>query len=246
MNPEPLRDFLYDAFVSYSSRDADWVRSVLVPRLEAEGLRVCIDYRDFGVGIPSLRNMETAVDKSCKTILVLTPNWIASAWTEFESLLAQTKDPAGRGRRLLPILLQPCALPDRLRMLTYLDMTNASNFDQQVRRLIAAIRSAPASGAPTPPQSVTATRGSSSRGFDYGIGLEAVRRHFTHFDRDTQLLFAVLESRLMDNLEYERRYGTDETTRSDRARIVSELNRLALDCIGLDFNSMCLGRGGSD
>ncbi len=37
----------------------------------------------------------------------------------------------------------------------------------------------------------------------------------------------------------ERLYGSTETIRAERARIVGELNRLALDRVGQSFNDLC-------
>ncbi|MFC1718649.1 toll/interleukin-1 receptor domain-containing protein [Candidatus Poribacteria bacterium] len=65
----------YDVFISYSHEDSQWVRDWLLLRLEGAGLKVCIDFRDFDIGMPSLVNMEKAVELSGKTLLVLTPNW---------------------------------------------------------------------------------------------------------------------------------------------------------------------------
>ena len=70
------------------------VRGWLLPRLKAAGLRVCIDAESFDIGVPSLVNMERAVADSRYVLLVLTPAWVASEWTEFEGLLTQTADPA--------------------------------------------------------------------------------------------------------------------------------------------------------
>ncbi len=229
----------YDAFISYSSKDGDWVRGTLLPRLEKEGLRICIDFRDFEIGEPSLVNMEKGVGESRKTILVLTPNWVASQWTEFESLLIQTNDPVGRGRRILPVLLQACSLPDRLRIFTYLDMTDKSNFDFQIKRLVAAIRSTPVDLESTTAGAGPAPSRPAARRSGYEVGLGAMGKLLSGSDRDTKLAFSVLESRLWDNLQFERRYGTNETIRTDRARIVEELNRLALDCLDRTFNELC-------
>lgn len=139
---QPHEGFRYDAFISYSHKDKEWVRDTLLPRLECEGLRISIDHRDFAVGVPSLVNMEDAVKYSRKTLLILTPNWITSEWTKFEGLLIQTDDPSGHRRRILPLMVLACSLPDRLKIFTYLDMTNPAEFDSQARRLVNAIRSA--------------------------------------------------------------------------------------------------------
>jgi CheY-like chemotaxis protein len=131
----------YDIFISYSHKDKDkeWVRGWLVPRLEEAGLRVCVDYRDFEIGLSSLENMERAVEHSRRTLLVFTPNWMASEWAEFESLLVQTRDPTGHTRRLLPLLLEKCTLPPRLAVLTYADFTQPTRRMEELGRLLAQI-----------------------------------------------------------------------------------------------------------
>ncbi len=94
----------YDVFISYSHRDADWVFGWLVPRLKAEGLVVCTDKEAFDVGVPALENMENAVAASRHTVLVLTPAWSRSEWTQYESLLNGSRDPGGVRQRTLPVL----------------------------------------------------------------------------------------------------------------------------------------------
>jgi len=235
-------EFQYDAFISYSHKDSTWVRDTLLPRLEREGLRVCIDYRNFEVGVPSLVNMENAVERSRKTLLVLTPPWVASEWTDFEALLIQTRDPAGRGRRILPLLVQHSQIPPRLEIFTYLDLTDPAAFDFQMRRLVAAIRSAPQPAAPVeaaPAQRPAPPARPSARGFSYERGLAAMKEHLAQADSETRLGFSVLESRLLDNLQGERLYGSSETIRSERARVLHELNRLALTHLGRSFNDLC-------
>jgi hypothetical protein len=133
--------FHYDTFISYSHHDKDWVHSQLLLRLENAGVRVCIDFRDFEPGAPSLTEMERAVLQSHKTLLVLTPAYLVSQWTEFENLLVQALDPAARQRRLLPLLLKSCEIPLRLKFLVYLDFTDLNSIDAQIDRLVAAIKS---------------------------------------------------------------------------------------------------------
>ena len=135
-------EYKYDVFISYSHADRAWVWDELLPRLEGAGLRVCIDDRDFEIGVPSLINMERAVDNSRHTLVVLTPAWIESQWTEFESLLAGTTDPAGRRRKLIPLMLKSCKLPPRIAMLTYADFTQPLECEAQMIRLVRSLGSA--------------------------------------------------------------------------------------------------------
>src|SRR5919106_3324337 len=99
-------DFKYDVFVSYSSKNKEWVRKIFVPTLENAGLKVCDYYRDFDVGAPIVMEMERAILESRKTIPILSPAYLKSGWTEFESLMLQTLDAANRERKLLPVILE--------------------------------------------------------------------------------------------------------------------------------------------
>ncbi len=131
--------FLYDVFISYSDREGEWVWNWLVPRLRAASLRICIDRESFDIGVPSLTNMERAVEQSRKTLLVLTPNWVESEWTNFEALLMQTDDPIGLQRRMLPLMLQQCKPPKRVSIFTHADFTNSDKWEKQLGRIIDAI-----------------------------------------------------------------------------------------------------------
>lgn len=132
--------FRYDVFVSYSHQDKSWIDSWLLPKLEAAGVCVCVDFRDFDVGASIASEMERAVLQSRKMLLVLTPEYLASEWAEFENTLAQMLDPAARKRRMLPLMLRACELPPRIRRLNYIDFTNPDNQDMSIKRLIDAIK----------------------------------------------------------------------------------------------------------
>jgi 8-oxo-dGTP pyrophosphatase MutT (NUDIX family) len=138
---DDLGSAYFDAFISYNRADRDWVGSVLLPRLEREGLRVCIDTRDFKLGALLVESIEVAVERSSRILLVITPNWLGSDWTRFEAALLQTQDLGNRERRILPLLLAPCNLPPRLRIYNYLDLTDPQEQDRQLDRLVEDIRS---------------------------------------------------------------------------------------------------------
>jgi hypothetical protein len=116
--------FNYDVFISYSHKDEDWVRSVLLPNLEKQNFKVCIDYRDFIAGKAAIINMQDASEASRHTLLVMTPRWVESEWTLYEGILSRTDDPAGLQRRTLPLLLEKCKPPKFISMLTWVDFTN--------------------------------------------------------------------------------------------------------------------------
>jgi hypothetical protein len=71
---------------------------------------------------------------------------------------------------------------------------------------------------------------------DYERGLEILKAQLERTNRYDE--FNVLEARLLENLREERLYGPSEQNRSDRARIVDGLNRLALDVLGVSFNQL--------
>ncbi len=129
-----------DPVIDNSHKDADWVRNSLLPRLEASGLRVCIDYRDFEIGAASIVNMELAVEQSRRTLLVLTPHWVNSEWTAFEAIMTQTADPIGLRRSMIPLMREQCKPPARIAMLTYVDFTPTNDDALPWARLVDSLR----------------------------------------------------------------------------------------------------------
>jgi TIR domain len=113
---------MHDIFISYSSKDSDWVRNTLLTTLESRGFSVIIDFRDFKTGSLSVDEMQRAVEQSRHTILVLTPNYLKSDWTKFENAMAQTLDPAAEQRKLIPVVRETCDIPLRLRILVRRDL----------------------------------------------------------------------------------------------------------------------------
>jgi hypothetical protein len=146
----------YDVFISYSHKDATWVRGVLLPNLEKAGLRACIDYRDFEIGAPVVTEMQRAVVTSRKTLLILTPEYLDSAWTEFENLMLQTFDPANRKRRLIGLLKETCGLPLRLGYLTYVNFAEPADPDRVWTQLFAALGAPSAETPPDAPEALGA------------------------------------------------------------------------------------------
>jgi AAA-like domain/TIR domain len=137
---QPLDEPIYDVFISYSHKDKDAVYSVLLQRLESEGIRFYIDEQNFDLGAPTLRNIARGINQSRKILLVLTPSSLESEWVMFESLLTHSQDPTNRELRLIPIILKPCTLPPELQSFTYLDLTKPEDLESRMQRLISSIK----------------------------------------------------------------------------------------------------------
>lgn len=147
--PKPMPeqgDFVYDVFLSYRQREPEksWVRKVLVPGLEAEGIKVCIDYRDFRLGAPLIAEMQRAVEQSHYSLAVLTPAYLQSNFTEFENTLAQHLGLEKGQRRLLAIMREECKPELRMRAQLWLDMSDDDEFEMNIQRLVYELRQPPA------------------------------------------------------------------------------------------------------
>lgn len=84
--------YLYDAFVSYSNSDTQWVISRLLPQLECStiaNLKLCVYDRDFIAGRNISECILDSIKHSRKIILVLSNSFLQSPWCKFETDLAQ-------------------------------------------------------------------------------------------------------------------------------------------------------------
>jgi hypothetical protein len=75
---------------------------------------------------------------------------------------------------------------------------------------------------------------------DYDRGLEHLRAQLEQTNRYEE--FTTLEARLRENLHDEHLFGTNESSRTDRARVVTSLNKLTTETLGLSFNELALGQ----
>jgi hypothetical protein len=112
----------------------------LVPSLASHNLRVLVDYLSFQLGTPLVKEMERAVVESRYTLAVLSPDYLASNFTEVENLMADHLGLEESRRRLLAIELRQCDPGLRFRYRLWLDMTDESNFAANVDRLAGEIR----------------------------------------------------------------------------------------------------------
>jgi hypothetical protein len=114
----------YDVFMSYRHDGADsaFAREI-VSALEAEGYRVAIDERDFPANASFLQEMERAIRESRFTVAVISRRYLESGHTEEEALISKVLDMGDRRRRLIPLVIEPVALPAWLYGIVGIDWT---------------------------------------------------------------------------------------------------------------------------
>ena len=136
----------YDVFLSYRRREPDktWTIKTLLPRLEAAGLRVCIDFRDFGLGAALVKEMERAVLDSRYTVAVLSPAYLESGFTDLENVMADHLAAENKDIRLIVLMRGDAKASLRMRARLMLDMSDDSEFETNIVRLTEALaKSAP-------------------------------------------------------------------------------------------------------
>jgi hypothetical protein len=140
MPPPPAKiAFQWDAFISYRHQEPvrTWVRKMLVPALKTAGVRVFIDYQNFRLGEPILKEMARGVEQCRYTLAVLSPDYLESGFAELEPIMAEHLGLEMKERRLILALREPCRPRIDLRARLWLDMSSDGEFAENVARLAA-------------------------------------------------------------------------------------------------------------
>ncbi|XP_059142952.1 multiple epidermal growth factor-like domains protein 11 [Physella acuta] len=135
----------YDAFVSYASADQDrqFVIQTLVPRLEGRMCyTLCIHQRNFIPGLYITDNITGSVKRSRRTILILSPAFVASGWCKFEYQMA-LQEMLCEKHRILPIILGDIShlkqdmddtLKTILKTVTWLEYPGKDSSDEEMEK----------------------------------------------------------------------------------------------------------------
>jgi hypothetical protein len=151
-------DDAFDAFVSYSRRDAGWV-TVLADNLQRLGLHVFLDEYELGEGGVIVHALDDGLRRSRAGVLVVSPDAIASSWVRNEYAVLMQRSIVD-GQPLIPVLLRDAELPPLLATRFWVDFRTAADeagYLQAVRRLAGALRGqrrqrpAPGSALVVPP-----------------------------------------------------------------------------------------------
>ncbi|XP_063405389.1 toll-like receptor 4 [Mytilus trossulus] len=80
---ELTQDYYYDAFISYSHTDLEWIKQ-FHDKISNMGFELCLDAKNFIGGKPIAENVLNAIDSSRKVIFVVTHNFLKSEWGSYE------------------------------------------------------------------------------------------------------------------------------------------------------------------
>lgn len=101
------KDAEYDAFVSFSQEDARWVSEKLVPVLEGEHkFKLCVHYRDWVIGDMIPAQIARSVERSRRTIVVLSRSFLKSTWASLEFRAANIRAQKEKRARVLVVVLE--------------------------------------------------------------------------------------------------------------------------------------------
>ena len=144
--PEPPS---YDLFVSYAEADSAWVEGYLLAALEQAGVR-CMYESAFALGVPRLLEFERSIQQSKRTLLVISPNYLADGLNEFIATLGQSYGQDTNTWPVIPLIRQAVPLPPRLGMLVGLRATNEKEQESAIAQLCADLKRPLPAPAPPP------------------------------------------------------------------------------------------------
>lgn len=130
-----VKTFTYDLFISYADADKAWVEGYLLDALIEAGVRCHLESA-FALGAPRVLEFERAIKQSRRTLLVISPAYLADDFTQFTDLLAQSYGIETSTWPVIPLILHPVQkLPPRLGMLTGLQATKEAERQAAIERL---------------------------------------------------------------------------------------------------------------
>jgi hypothetical protein len=127
-----------DFFISYNQADKGWAEWIAW-QLEAAGFKVVIQAWDFRQGGNFVLDMQRAMEEARRTLIVLSPDFLASKFTAPEWAAAFAQDPTGSEGRLLPVRVRKCKPRGLLAQIVYIDLVGLKDRAQAKQHLLRGI-----------------------------------------------------------------------------------------------------------
>lgn len=117
-----------DFFVSYNQADRKWAEWIAWT-LESAGYKSTIQAWDFVPGTNFVLEMQRALERAKRIVMVLSQAYLESQFTAPEWAGFFAKDPEGKERKLLPVRVGECQPEGLLRAITYIDLVSLAEED---------------------------------------------------------------------------------------------------------------------
>lgn len=208
--------FKYDALISYRRREPDktFARELL-KRLEAVGLKVAIDERDFDPAATFLEEMERCIKESRFTLAVASPKYFESGNCVEEAIICKVLDMAERRRRTIPLIIESVTMPTWLYNIVGINFTDLNPLVDPHDKLIGKLRNPDTNSrsqvpAVAPQVGTQATTIASSRTALPPSGFKGAGVGFTLAKEERELIDAVCAADAsMQFIEYVKSEGGD-------------------------------------
>ncbi|HVB21880.1 MAG TPA: toll/interleukin-1 receptor domain-containing protein [Ktedonobacteraceae bacterium] len=115
-----------DYFISYTAADvqwAEWVAWVLEGKNKSTTI---LQAWDFVPGSNFVLEMQKAASSASRTIAVLSPDYLRSAYAKPEWAAAFAQDPEGMKRKLVPVMVRDCMPDGLLNTIVHIKLVNLS------------------------------------------------------------------------------------------------------------------------
>ena len=143
-------------FISYSTKDYDWVQQSLLPVLDENGINYIIHSRDFVPGKAWLDNMADSVYNSRKVIVIMSSNYLSSAFCRDEMRMAIHRCSERDDSSLIVVRIDNIKsndIPKSVRHRTFIDVTSKEETTTWQRRILDYVLSVVSSGSMTSDES---------------------------------------------------------------------------------------------
>lgn len=128
--------YRYHVFFSHCNEDKTWV-SNMINRLETDPYNYKCSYGDFQ-NTNNLSFFQSALCSAMlseRVVVVLTPNYVKTAWQEFREILQNLTEKSLYRQRMLVVMLKDCLIPDQLQHMGFLDARESDFFPCFVKYL---------------------------------------------------------------------------------------------------------------
>ncbi|MFH1033266.1 MAG: toll/interleukin-1 receptor domain-containing protein, partial [Pseudomonadota bacterium] len=124
-----------DFFISYNKADRQWAEWIAW-QIMAQGRQVVIQAWDFGPGCNFPLAMQQGIQECEKILLVLSPDYLKSEFTQPEWAAYFAQDPKGDKRQIVPVRVRDCQPGGLLAPIVYVDLLGIAAEAEARRQLL--------------------------------------------------------------------------------------------------------------